>query len=69
MMALTADGYGGSGGTCIFNKIERIAMNVYSLKSSCKGLPKGQYGGLTWTENVEFSITSMQLKLTLVPET
>jgi len=44
-------------------------MNVYLAKSSCKDRPKGQYDGLTWTENVELQINNGQLKLTSVPET
>jgi len=63
------DGYGHSAGTCMVTKIEKLAMNVYSAKSNCRGLPKGQNDGLTWNVTVELSISSMQLKITWVPET
>jgi hypothetical protein len=69
VLTIWPDSYGGSGGTCTFNKIEKLAMNVYLVKSSCKGLPKGKYDGLTWTENVELQITNGQLKVISVPET
>jgi hypothetical protein len=61
------DGYGSSVGTCTIKEIKKLAINVYSVKLNCKGLPKGQYEGQTWDETVEFSITSMQLKITWVP--
>ena len=67
ILVVWPDGYGSSVGACTSTKIEKLAMNVYSVKSSCKGLR--QYEGQTWNETVELSITSMQLKITWVPET
>jgi hypothetical protein len=69
VLTIWPDSYGGSGGKCTFNKIEKLAMNVYLVKSSCKGLPKSAYDGQTWTENVELQITNGQLKVISVPET
>jgi uncharacterized protein YraI len=69
VLTIWPDGYRGSGGTCTFTKIEKLATNVYLVKSSCKGLPKGSYDGLAWAENVELQINNGQLKVTSVPET
>jgi hypothetical protein len=67
VLTIWPDSYGGSGGTCTLNKIDKLAMNGYLVKSSCKGLPKGQYDGLTWTENVELRITNGHLTVISVP--
>jgi tetratricopeptide (TPR) repeat protein len=67
VLTIWPDSYGGSGGTCTLNKIDKLAMNGYLVKSSCKGLPKGQYDGLTWTENVELRITNGHLTIIPVP--
>ena len=67
VLTIWPDSYRGSGGTCTLNKIDKLAMNGYLVKSSCKGLPKGQYDGLTWTENVELRITNGHLTVISVP--
>src|SRR5262249_53433017 len=67
VLTIWPDSYGGSGGTCTLNKIDKLAMNGYLVKSSCKGLPQGQYDGLTWTVNVELRITNGHLTVISVP--
>src|SRR5262249_35103983 len=58
VLTIWPDGYRGSGGTCTLHKIEKLATNVYLVKSSCKGLPKGPYDGSAWAENVELQINN-----------